>query len=62
MSSAKKRKNMGEFLWQSITFGCSLLLMNNFFGFNKFHNKSMTEKVLRPACSLESDKVARDSK
>ena len=41
---------------------CSLLLMNDFFVFNKFHNRSMTKNVMRPACLLVSEKVARDSK
>ena len=44
-----------------ITFGCSLMLMNSFFVFNRFRNRSMTKKVMRPACSLVSDKLARDT-
>ena len=31
-----------------ITFGCSLLLMNNFFVFNRFHNRPMTKKLCGP--------------
>ena len=62
MSSAKKQKNVGGFLWSPIIFGCSLMLMNNFFVFSRVHNKSMTSQVMRPACSLGSDEVARDSK
>ena len=31
-----------------ITFGCSLLLINIFFVFYRFHNRSMTKKLCGP--------------
>ena len=41
-----------------ITFGCSLLLMNSFFVFNRFHNRSMHRRT-QPTSSWPRNMVLK---